>query len=276
MQDIICPGCKFKIPDRLLSRDVKYCPNCGLELEKVELECCGQWILKKDMEFCKVCPFCGRDYKNFLKEKERNRKRQEQKSNMEWKRTQEARYPPQLKGIAVKTRLTHCEYQGESNDILPVLYRDQERNNLIAEDISKEVDGSNNRIIILGDDIEQLRIISQILLKKDLKVKLCISGIDEEKMKIIQDKFTGGAILLVTPSEFMDLQLNHANKLFFASIFALEEPLIKQIRRLLQSQETPVIFDYLDKDKEGYFNTLYQGRIKLYEKHGAVLEKLEG
>jgi len=275
MQEIICAFCKSKQPRR---EENRFCIRCGKNLERKEvfLSCCQRWYL--DMDYCRTCPYCGKETGMLPPElEEEYRKKQDQKNKEEQKRIQEALHPPQLKSATIRTRLTGCKYQGSSKDMLWALYRDQVRNDLIIGDVLKELEKHiDNRAVVLSDSSEHLEIIHRLQSLKEKKVEVVLDGSSDEKLSDVSGNLGSHFIILITPSELMKLELRYVNRLFLASVFDLTEPLIKKIGRLLQSQKALVIIDYLDQDKAGYFNALYQGRAKLYKKHGAMLEKLEG
>lgn len=166
-----------------------------------------------------------------------------------------------------------------------VLIHDSTRNNLIINDIKKEI-GSGRKGLILTERKSHIDTLCQFL-KQQFEI-ITLSGDDSEQLRkskmkqIVSEEFQ----ILIATGQFIGegIDINNLDCLFLVFPFAFEGKLIQYIGRVQRSSTPPIIYDYRDI-KIGYLEKLFKQRSKHYrklqksgqlQKHDELLLLLEG
>ncbi|MBN4081735.1 DEAD/DEAH box helicase [bacterium AH-315-C07] len=145
-----------------------------------------------------------------------------------------------------------------------VLVYDSERNKLILNDVTTELN-KGKKAVIITERIEHIDALYQFL--KQSFEAITLSGEDSEsnrktKWKILND---GNYQVLITTGQFFGegTDLQNASCLFLVYPFSFKGKLIQYIGRVQRSEITPVIYDYRDH-KIDYLNRLFLKRNTYY------------
>ena len=150
--------------------------------------------------------------------------------------------------------------------LLPVLIHDTARNELIVEDIKKEV-LTGRKILVLTERKAHVNILRQYL--KGSIETIAISGDDatylrKSKLNQIEE---GNFQVLIATGQFMGegIDINALDCLVLAYPFSFEGKLIQYIGRVQRNAIKPVIYDYRDYKIE-YLDKQFKQRNKYYRK----------
>ncbi|PSL19206.1 DEAD/DEAH box helicase [Chitinophaga ginsengisoli] len=147
-----------------------------------------------------------------------------------------------------------------------ILVHDSTRNNLILEDVIKEL-SSGKRVVVLTERKEHIDSLYQYL--KQSYEAVTLSGDDsiasrDAKWKLLK---SGNYQVLITTGQFFGegTDLDNATCLFLVYPFSFEGKLIQYIGRVQRSEIAPVIYDYRDV-RIDYLNKLFLKRNTYYRK----------
>ncbi|WPV70555.1 TOTE conflict system archaeo-eukaryotic primase domain-containing protein [Chitinophaga sp. LS1] len=147
-----------------------------------------------------------------------------------------------------------------------ILVHDSTRNNLILNDITKEL-SSGKRIVVLTERKEHIDSLYQYL--KQSYEAITLNGEDsatsrDTKWKLLK---SGNYQVLITTGQFFGegTDLDNATCLFLVYPFSFEGKLIQYIGRVQRSEIAPVIYDYRDI-RIDYLNKLFLKRNTYYRK----------
>ena len=156
-----------------------------------------------------------------------------------------------------------------------ILIHDSERNKLILNDVSAELNKGRKAVIITErkEHIDTLN----LYLKQSFET-IALSGDDpENKRKTKWQLLTGGNYqVLITTGQFFGegSDLQSASCIFLAYPFSFKGKLIQYIGRVQRSEVTPVIYDYRDI-KIDYLNRLFLKRnvhYRNFEKQATLFD----
>ncbi|MBV7533785.1 DEAD/DEAH box helicase [Chitinophaga sp. sic0106] len=147
-----------------------------------------------------------------------------------------------------------------------ILIHDSTRNNLIVNDIKKEV-RAGRRGLILTERKSHIDTLCQFL-KQQFEI-IALSGDDSEQLRKSKMKqITSGEFqILIATGQFIGegIDIDNLDCLFLAFPFAFEGKLIQYIGRVQRSSTSPIIYDYRDIKIE-YLEKLFKQRNKYYRK----------
>lgn len=145
-----------------------------------------------------------------------------------------------------------------------ILIHDTDRNKLIINDVSTELN-RGKKAIIITERKAHIDTLHQFL-KESFEI-VTLSGDDTEstrkdKWKILNE---GNYQVLITTGQFFGegSDLQNANCLFLVYPFSFKGKLIQYIGRVQRSEITPIIYDYRDKNID-YLNNLFLKRNTYY------------
>lgn len=145
-----------------------------------------------------------------------------------------------------------------------MLIHDTARNELIVNDVIKEVKNGRKGIIIT-ERTDHIKNLHQYL--KQFGEVITLSGQDKEKDRIA--KWTslrnGGFQILITTGQFFGegSDLQNVSRLFLAYPFSFKGKLTQYIGRVQRSEITPIIYDYHDHEID-YLHRLFLRRNRHY------------
>jgi superfamily II DNA or RNA helicase len=154
----------------------------------------------------------------------------------------------------------------KTKTLLNILIHDTARNEMIVEDIKREV-RAGRKILVLTERKAHIDILQQYL--KSTCETITLTGEDSEQSK-------KGKLQLIDSSDFQVLiatgqfigegtDIGVLDCLVLAYPFSFEGKLVQYIGRVQRSPVAPVIYDYRDYRIE-YFNNLFKQRNKYYRK----------
>lgn len=173
--------------------------------------------------------------------------------------------------LSVKIRDTELyvpfDYKTDKfESISQILIHDTARNNLIINDVKKEV-GAGRRGLILTERKSHIDTLCQFL-KQQFEI-ITLSGDDSEQLRKSKMKqiASGEFQVLIATGQFIGegIDINNLDCLFLAFPFAFEGKLIQYIGRVQRSNNSPIIYDYRDIKIE-YLEKLFKQRNKYYRK----------
>lgn len=171
--------------------------------------------------------------------------------------------------IVIRNTLLDVPFNSKTDSfeiLSKILIHDSNRNNLILDDVTHELNLGKKAVIITErkDHIDTL----YFFLKQCYEV-VALSGEDSEnsrktKWKILKD---GNFQVLITTGQYFGegSDLSHINCLFLAYPFSFQGKLIQYIGRVQRSEINPTIYDYRDAKTE-YLNSLFLKRNIYYRK----------
>lgn len=145
-----------------------------------------------------------------------------------------------------------------------VLVHDSNRNRLICEDVTLQVEKGRN-VVLLTERKEHIDIL--YLLLKQFFETITLSGDDSQVSRSLkwESLRKGDYQVLITTGQFFGegSDLQNASTLFLVYPFSFKGKLIQYIGRVQRSELTPVIYDYRDHKIE-YLNKLFLKRNTYY------------
>lgn len=150
--------------------------------------------------------------------------------------------------------------------LLNILIHDTARNEMIMDDIKKEV-RAGRKILVLTERKAHVEILQQYL--KGTCVTITLTGEDGEQNKKAKLRLIEASDfqVLIATGQFIGegTDIGVLDCLVLAYPFSFEGKLIQYIGRVQRSPVAPVIYDYRDHRIE-YFNNLFKQRNKYYRK----------
>jgi superfamily II DNA or RNA helicase len=147
-----------------------------------------------------------------------------------------------------------------------ILIHDSNRNQLILEDVKKELN-QGKKAVIITERKEHIDVL-YLFLKQFYEV-IALSGEDSDTSKKTKWKTLneGNFQVLITTGQYFGegTDLAHINCLFLVYPFSFEGKLIQYIGRVQRSEINPTIYDYRDY-KIDYLNKLFLKRNAYYRK----------
>jgi superfamily II DNA or RNA helicase len=147
-----------------------------------------------------------------------------------------------------------------------ILIHDSNRNQLILEDVKKELN-QGKKAVIITERKEHIEVL-YLFLKQFYDV-IALSGEDSDTSKKTKWKTLneGNFQVLITTGQYFGegTDLAHINCLFLVYPFSFEGKLIQYIGRVQRSEINPTIYDYRDY-KIDYLNKLFLKRNAYYRK----------
>ncbi len=147
-----------------------------------------------------------------------------------------------------------------------ILIHDSNRNQLILEDVKKELN-QGKKAVIITERKEHIDVL-YLFLKQFYEV-IALSGEDSDASRKSKWKTLNGGnfqVLITTGQYFGEgTDLAHINCLFLVYPFSFEGKLIQYIGRVQRSEINPTIYDYRDY-KIDYLNKLFLKRNAYYRK----------
>lgn len=147
-----------------------------------------------------------------------------------------------------------------------ILIHDSNRNQLILEDVKKELN-QGKKVVIITERKEHIDVL-YLFLKQFYEV-IALSGEDSDTSKKTKWKTLneGNFQVLITTGQYFGegTDLAHINCLFLVYPFSFEGKLIQYIGRVQRSEINPTIYDYRDY-KIDYLNKLFLKRNAYYRK----------
>lgn len=159
------------------------------------------------------------------------------------------------------------QYQSDNFEYLSrILIYDTKRNELILQDIEKEID-QRKRVLILTERVDHVQVLDLYLNKKYETITLT----GEDSQRVRKSKFAqlaqGHFQILISTGQFLGegIDIPQLEVLFLVYPFAFEGKLIQYIGRVMRSSTPPIIYDYRDIEVE-YFEKLFIQRNRHYKK----------
>lgn len=154
----------------------------------------------------------------------------------------------------------------KTETILNILIHDTARNEMIVEDIKREV-RAGRKILVLTERKAHVDILRQYL--KGVCETITLTGEDSEQSKKLKLQLidSGDFQVLIATGQFIGegTDIGVLDCLVLAYPFSFEGKLVQYIGRVQRSPVAPVIYDYRDYRIE-YFNNLFKQRNKYYRK----------
>jgi superfamily II DNA or RNA helicase len=178
--------------------------------------------------------------------------------------------PPQVRLRETSLALPFDYRMDDLQLLSKVLVYDSARNDMIAEDILRQVQ-EGRKILVLTERKEHVEILS-LYLKGKAEI-ITITGDDSaasKKSKMGQIKMGHFQVLISTGQFFGEgMDIDSLDCLFLVYPFSFEGKLIQYIGRIQRSKSQQTIFDYRDKNID-YCEKLFKKRNRYYRKMNKV------
>ncbi len=163
-----------------------------------------------------------------------------------------------------KLKIVETNFQSEVNsfsDLISLLISDENRNNLIIEEIIKY---KNRKILLLTDRIEHIDNLELILKPKNIEYVAIHGSLNKKEQKENMDKVIDSSLVLATTSYFGEgIDFPHLNTIIFATPISYYGRLVQYLGRIGRGGGDCLAIDILDihnrftlssykKRKDGY------------------------